>query len=207
MLQKLFLLVFLFITPQLFAQHKDTVLKIGGETILLADSVIKADTVVKKGMHSPRKATIRSAILPGWGQAYNKKYWKIPIVWGALGTTIGFFVYNRTEYVNSRDAYRYLLDTNLTREQALALMKPKFRNAFPESIRQYRNSVRRDLDYTVLVFLLLWGLNIVDATVDGHLKEFDVSENLSLRVNPSYLPATSQANVGLVFSFGKNKTR
>lgn len=206
-MQKLLFLFFLFFSCNLFAQQKDTVVTTGANTLLKADSAVEKDTVAKKAPHSPRKATIRSAILPGWGQAYNKKYWKIPIVWGALGTAAGIFIYNRNEYVAARDAYRYLLDTNLTRDQALALMKPKFRNAFPESIREYRNGVRRNLDYTALVFLLLWGLNVVDATVDGHLKEFDVNENLSIRVNPSYIPSTGQANVGLVLSLGKNRTK
>lgn len=161
------------------------------------------DTTKKKAEHSPRKATIRSAIIPGWGQAYNKKYWKIPIVYGALGTAAGFFIYNRKEYNDARDAYRYKVDTIASNDY---LIKPKFRPVDAESVRQYRIGVRQYVDYSVLIFLLLWGLNVVDATVDGHLKAFEVSDDLSMRVNPTLNPVTKQASVGLVFTFGKNNS-
>ena len=161
------------------------------------------DTTKNKAEHSPRKATIRSAIIPGWGQAYNKKYWKIPIVYGALGTAAGFFIYNRKEYIDARDAYRYKVDTIASNDN---LIKPKFRPVDAESVRQYRIGVRQYVDYSVLIFLLLWGLNVVDATVDGHLKAFEVSDDLSMRVNPTINPVTKQASVGLVFTFGKNNS-
>lgn len=161
------------------------------------------DTTKKIEEHSPRKATIRSAIIPGWGQAYNKKYWKIPIVYGALGTAAGFFIYNRKEYIDARDAYRYKVDTITANDY---LIKPKFQPVDAESVRQYRIGVRQYVDYSVLIFLLLWGLNVVDATVDGHLKAFEVSDDLSMRVNPTINPVTKQASVGLVFTFGKNNS-
>jgi hypothetical protein len=161
------------------------------------------DTTKKKAEHSPRKATIRSAIIPGWGQAYNKKYWKIPIVYGALGTAAGFFIYNRKEYNDARDAYRYKVDTIASNDY---LIKPKFQPVDAESVRQYRIGVRQYVDYSVLIFILLWGLNVVDATVDGHLKAFEVSDDLSMRVNPTINPVTKQASVGLVFTFGKNNS-
>ena len=161
------------------------------------------DTTKKKAEHSPRKATIRSAIIPGWGQAYNKKYWKIPIVYGALGTAVGFFVYNNREYIDARDAYRNMRDGDPSNDN---LIKPRFSQRDPEAVRQYRIGVRQYVDYSVLAFLLLWGLNVVDATVDGHLKAFEVSDNLSMQINPTYVPQTKQAAVGLVFNFGKKNT-
>ncbi len=163
-------------------------------------SFAKKDSVKPKPAHSPRKATIRSAIIPGWGQAYNKKYWKIPIVYGALGTAAGFFIYNRKEYIDARDAYRNMMDNDPTNNN---LIKPKFQPVDPEAVRQYRISVRQYVDYSVLAFVILWGLNVVDATVDGHLKAFEVNDNLSLHINPSYSPQTRQANLGLVLKLGK----
>lgn len=161
------------------------------------------DTVLQpKLLHSPRKATIRSAILPGWGQAYNKKYWKIPLVYGALGTCVGFFIFNRTEYTDARDAYRLKLDGDPSND---FLIKPKFRQVDPEAVRRYRNEVRQNVDYSVLFFLVCWGLNVVDATVDGHLKSFEVTDNLSLRIKPAYLPATGQTSLSFVFNFGHKK--
>ena len=187
-------------------------------TLLHAQETVAADTTIRGTQtdttqastaavlmkeHSPRKATIRSAIVPGWGQAYNKKYWKIPIVYGALGTAVGFFVYNSREYIDARDAYRNMLDGNPANDH---LIKPRFSQRDPEAVRQYRIGVRQYVDYSVLAFLLLWGLNVVDATVDGHLKAFEVSDNLSMQINPTYVPQTKQAAVGLVFNFGKKNT-
>jgi len=163
-------------------------------------AVAKKDSVKPKPEHSPRKATIRSAMVPGWGQAYNKKYWKIPIVYGALGTAAGFFIYNRKEYIDARDAYRNMMDGDNTNNN---LIKPKFQPVDPEAVRQYRIAVRQYVDYSVLAFIILWGLNVVDATVDGHLKAFEVNDNLSLHINPSYSPQTKQANLGLVLKLGK----
>jgi len=166
-------------------------------------AVTKKDTS-KIIIHSPRTATIRSAMIPGWGQAYNKKYWKIPLVYGALGTCVGFFIYNRNEYVAARDAYRYKMDNDPSND---ALINPKFRPIDPEAVRQYRNAIRQNVDYSVLAFLVCWGLNVVDATVDGHLNSFEVNDNLSLRIKPGYQPQTQQKSVGLVFTFGSKQTR
>ncbi len=176
------------------AQQKDTSIKT--ET----KPVVVTDTVKIKTPHSPRKATIRSAMIPGWGQAYNKKYWKIPIVYAALGTCAGFFIYNRKEYTDARDAYRYKADTDLSND---VLIKPKFAPVDAEAVRQYRNGVRQNADYSVLAFLICWGLNVVDATVDGHFKDFEVNENLSIQINPSFAPQTKQTQIGLVMHFGK----
>ena len=184
-----------------YAQDNATVIPV--VTSVKPDTTKKTADSIKKAEHSPRKATIRSAIIPGWGQAYNKKYWKIPIVYGALGTAAGFFIYNRKEYIDARDAYRNKLDNDATNDH---LIKPKFQPIDPEAVRQYRIAVRQYVDYSVLIFAVLWGLNVVDATVDGHLKSFEVSDDLSMRINPAVNPVTKQASVGLVFTFGKNNS-
>jgi hypothetical protein len=67
--------------------------------------VVGKDTIKIAPKHDPRKATFRSAVLPGWGQAYNKEYWKIPVVYGALGVTAGFYFYNDSWYKKSKKAY------------------------------------------------------------------------------------------------------
>ena len=144
------------------------------------DSAMKA--------HSPKKAALRSAILPGWGQVYNKKYWKVPIVYGALGVCGGVFFYNMGNYKDTRFAYRvkYNMRVNGTDSALFSQIKPKLKPLDEESLRFYRNQFRRDIDYSALFFLLLWGLNVIDATVDAHLKSFDVSPELSLRIKHGY---------------------
>lgn len=149
---------------------------------------------------NPRKATIRSAILPGWGQIYNKKYWKLPLVYGALGTTAGIYFYNIKTYNVLREAYQYASDTDPSNN---VLIDPRFRNLSASAIKSYRNSFRQNIDYSVLFFLLFWGLNVVDATVDAHLKAFDVNDNLSLEIKPGYSPLAKTSGLSLVLNIGK----
>ena len=136
---------------------------------------------------SPKKATFRSLVLPGWGQAYNKKYWKIPIVYGALGTATGIFFYNLKNYREIRFAYSAKYNASLSTATAadtakLVLIPPYLQTVDLNSLRNYRDEFRSNIDYSVLAFLLLWGLQVADATVDAHLKTFDVSPDLSFRL-------------------------
>ncbi len=182
------------------------------------DSVFRKDIAVKKAGHAkkdsvvkqpkmydstgkeikvfnPRTATIRSAILPGWGQIYNKKYWKLPLVYGALGTTAGIFVYNLKTYRLLRIAYVYASDTILSNNN---LIDPRFSKLSPEAIKVNRNSFRQNVDYSVLFFIIFWGLNVVDATVDAQLKAFDVNDNISLKLTPGYSPLANTTGISLV---------
>lgn len=162
-------------------------------------SILAADTSLK---HKPKTATFRSLVIPGWGQAYNKKYWKIPIVYGALGTTAAIFVYNLKTYKSLKQAYIYLLDTIPGND---ALIEERFQQLSPESIRSYRTSFRQNVDYSVLFFLVFWGLNVVDATVDAHLKSFDVSNDISMKLKPTIGNATPGLSV--VFTLNDKSTR
>lgn len=155
--------------------------------------------------HSPKKAALRSAILPGLGQIYNKKYWKLPIVYGGLGVCGSVFFYNLNNYQDTRFAYRvkYNMRVNRTDSALFALIKPNLKPLPEENLRYYRNQFRRDVDYTVLFFMLLWGLNVVDAAVDAHLKSFDVSPDLSLRIKPGYSDIARTNGISLQLQIGK----
>ncbi len=159
--------------------------------------IVSKDSVSAKPKHDPRKATIRSAILPGWGQAYNHEYWKIPIVYGALGVTAGFFIYNNNWYHRTKSAFDIVLSNDTSREGEIYY---KLKGLDAQSLQYYRNQFRKDRDYSVLYFLLAWGLNVVDATVFGHLKDFDVSDDISMHIQPGYNPQTKTPGVGFVFN-------
>lgn len=163
-----------------------------------------------KPRHSPRKAAIRSAILPGWGQVYNKKYWKVPIVYTAIGIPIGTFLYNQKWYSRTRDAAKMLAnnDTANYRQRVDEKLYVYFSTpgALPTLLR-YRNDFRKNMDYSILFTLLFWGLNVVDATVDAHLKDFDVSDNLSMRIRPTILTGSTTAGVSVVFTIGRNGSK
>jgi hypothetical protein len=174
------------------------------------DSTKMKDSIVKP-KHSPRKAAIRSAIIPGWGQAYNKKYWKVPIVWAAVGIPAWLVYYNQEWYKRTSYAVKVAdADNNLpvyldkVDPQLLPLVQGGKGNV--PALINYRNEFRKNRDYAILFGLLFWGLNIVDATVDAHLKDFDVSEDLSFSIKPALLPG-NVAGVSLVFSLGNNRPK
>ena len=161
--------------------------------------------------HVPKKAIIRSAIIPGWGQVYVRKdldmsffrkYWKVPIIYGAIGTSVGTFMYNLQWYRRTRFAYATLITNDSANfDNVHTKLKSFILINDDESLRYYRDEFRRNIDYSVLFFLAMWGLNVVDATVDAHLRSFDVSPDLGLRIKPGYsdLAGTHGISVTLIF--------
>lgn len=157
-------------------------------------------------LYNPRIATYRSAILPGWGQVTNKKYWKVPLVYAALGITTGIFFSNVKQYNEAKAAYANAIDNNPGNDWQIP--QPYFSvKDQPDRIKTFRNQVRQNVDYTVLFFILFWGLNVVDATVDAHLKTFDVSDDLSLHIKAGYSPVAQTTGIGLVLNIGKTHTK
>ena len=162
--------------------------------------VMAADTGVKK--YNPNIAIRRSAMVPGWGQVTNKKYWKVPIVYGALVTTGVIFFRNIDQYRDSREAY--ILATDGDPSNDYQIKQPYFAvKDQPDRIRVFRNSVRQNIDYSVLFFIAFWGLNVADAAVDAHLKTFDVSDELSLQFKAGYSPIANTNGVAIVLNIGK----
>ena len=195
--------LFLFLKQgSLLAQTRDEIINgrydttISPGVTIVADSV-KSDTTLKP-VHDPRKATLRSALIPGWGQAYNKQYWKIPLVYAIVGIPAGTYVYNNKWYKKSKFAYELRINKDSAN---FGKIDPKLQVLSTESLRFYRNEFRRSRDYSVLYTLLAWGLNVVDATVSGHLKEFDVSDDLSVTINPVANPGSNSKGLSLVLAF------
>lgn len=194
-----FFFLFIICDTKIFAQQKEDTLVLQGDSKMDSSgkSLLSTDTVLKK-KYNPKVATLRSAILPGWGQAYNKKYWKIPIIYGALGTTAGIFFYNLKTYKLLRQAVVLLSDTIPGNDNQVFA---QVRGWGLESVRTFRNEYRQNIDYSVLFFLLFWGLNVVDATVDAHLKSFDVSPDLSMKVRPGLNSNNNGPGISFVFFF------
>lgn len=212
------IILFVFIAAAGRAQN-DTASQVAHRVILLPDTtkpgtikrVVQPDSIANapvaadtssKYKHDPHKATLRSLIIPGWGQAYNREYWKIPLVYAAIGIPVGTYFYNNTWYKRTRDAYTIVVNKDTA--SFGKINKKLFYQGYPldaASLQSYRNQFRRDRDYSLLITLFAWALNVVDATVFGHLKDFDVSDDLSMRVHPSYDANTKVSNLGLVFNF------
>lgn len=172
----------------------------------IIDTAASGKKVEKTKVYSPKVAATRSAILPGWGQAYNKKYWKIPIVYGALGTTAGIFIYNLNWYKRTKYAYGAVVDpVNYPPAGVHEDLQFLVARGDATSLQYLKNEYRKTVDYAALFFLLMWGLNVVDAAVDAHLKAFDVSDDLSFRFKPGYSEIAGTNGLSLVFSIGNKK--
>ena len=180
--------------------HAQTIIDSTGKKI---DSTTKGNVAIDSVLndHSPHKASMRSAIIPGWGQIYNKSYWKLPIIYAALGTTAYVFVFNLKTYKELKFAYSARYKASLPPKDPTNtypgpyqdstdyyLLKPIYQNPDLDvnSIKFNRDEYRRYVDYSVLVFAFLWVLNVADAAVDAHLKTFDVSPDLGLRFKAGY---------------------
>ncbi len=157
--------------------------------------------------HNPRLATRYSAILPGLGQAYNKQYWKIPIVYGVLAIPAATYVYNNDMYLKTKFAYQAKYKAANGDPSDLAKIDPTLKNLTIGSLQSYRNIFRKDRDYSVLWMLLGWGLNVVDATVSGHLKEFNINSDLSMRIQPTVLPQFQQTGLSLQLHLRSTHTK
>jgi hypothetical protein len=165
-----------------FAQTKS-------EAILVVKDTLKSDNIDPL---TPAKAAFYSAILPGLGQAYNKSYWKIPLVYGAIGTSLYFYIDNNKKYHQYRDAYKRRLEgftddnyTYLDNNRLIAGQK----------------FYQRNRDLSLLVTLGFYALNIIDANVNAHLLQFNVRDNLAVR--PIIYPddVTLKTNVGLTLNY------
>jgi hypothetical protein len=123
-----------------------------------------------------------------------------------LGTTAGIFTYNLTNYRDTRFAYQAIYKAsqpNATAADSVDFFKtkPKLRRYPLETLRYYRDQFRRDIDYSALFFILFWGLNVVDAAVDAHLKAFDVSPDLSLKIKAGRSRMAGTNGLSLVLAF------
>lgn len=183
-----------------------TVKKAINNAVLSTDTskIVFADTVKR---HTPRLATRYSAMLPGLGQAYNKQYWKIPIVYGILAIPISTFIYNNDLYNKTKFGYTALQKQKNGDASDVDKIDPALKNLSIGSMQSYRNAFRRDRDYSILWFFIGWGINVVDATVFGHLKEFDVSDNLSMRIEPMIQPQLRQTGLSIHFNLKNTQTR
>lgn len=158
--------------------------------------------------HSPKAAGLASAIIPGLGQAYNKKYWKIPIIYAGLATAGYFIYYNYTIYSNFQEAYQLRGDgdtaTNLSSFDVWYITSTEtiYTDGYESNqLSELSNIYRRNGDLSVIIAAGIYGLNIIDAVVDAHLFQFDVSDDLSFRMQPFYSPSLSgQVRGGMTFT-------
>ena len=205
----LFLLSLFLIIASQKTEAQNVVFDTVSNTVITADTIIKqekpAKTTKAKKAHSPKKATIMSACLPGLGQIYNRKWWKVPIVYAGLGG-LGYLAYsNYSESQRYLHAYEFKTG-DLPEGATLTQYEADLANKYADSqLQTYKESYRRDFEFYSILTVAWYGLNILDACVDGHLYSYDISDDLSLSVDP-YLRSAEPpikmpqyAQVGLSF--------
>ena len=160
---------------------------------------------VKKEINplAPSKAAFYSAVFPGLGQIYNKRYWKVPIVWGAIGWGTYQFVELNNQYNLFRDAFKRRR-AGFTDDQLFDLNNDGVGPDFADSsLQNAQERLQRDRDLWLVVTIGFYALNIIDANVDAHLKQFNVNEQLAYEIKPyfDFNEITNDLNFGLAITF------
>lgn len=149
---------------------------------------------------SPSKAAFYSAIFPGMGQLYNKKYWKVPIVWGAMGTSIYFYLDNNSEYKRFRRAFKQReagLQDEFTQDDGTEIISR-------DGLVNAQKILRQNRDLSLLATIVIYTLQIVEASVNAHLMQFNTSDNLSFRpiiIQDRFLSDAPTFGMSLKFTF------
>ena len=129
-------------------------------------------------IQSPRKAAILSSTLPGLGQIYNKKYWKIPIIYAGLLTSAYYINDNNVQYKLYKDAYLKRLDNNPDNDDFVGEYSSG-------DLLILKDFYRRNREVSILCFVGTYIINVLDASVDAHLFDYDISEDISLQMTPT----------------------
>ena len=181
---------FLIFATSLFAQTPDSLtVKKTEKVIVVNDSVLPKD---EYNPLAPAKAAFYSAVLPGLGQVYNKRYWKIPVIYAGMAAGIYFYKQQDDDYDRFRDAYKRRL-AGYTDDEFQGISNDRLINA--------QKSAQKSKSISIIVTVAFYFLNIVDANVDAHLRQYEVSEDLSLQPNFDYNHFNAQPQYGMSLTY------
>lgn len=185
------------------------------EQTVPADSLQKAvDT--KRWIPDPAKATWMALVIPGGGQIYNRKFWKLPIFYGGFAGCAYALTWNNKMYNDYSDAYRAAVNEEWDSSSITDLLPPGYvgnisHSQLTETLRKRKDTYRRYRDMSIFAFIGVYLLSVVDAYVDAELSNFDITPDLSMKVEPAvidnnstgsqYSPVTRSKSVGLQCSF------
>lgn len=195
-----FLFFFMLVYATIGAQDTSNV-----ASIIYKDSVPSLE--VSKSLTSkddfkpiPKKALLYSLLFPGGGQIYNRKYWKLPLVYGAYGGVIYAIDFNTRRFNRFRTAHLYLIDDD---PNTIDEFTERGTPVTADQLRRIRNSAQKDMEVSYLFTVIVHVLSGLEAYVDAHLMDFDISDDLSMRIRPTFDTNLlgSQVGVGLSFSF------
>ncbi|MDC7995541.1 DUF5683 domain-containing protein [Altibacter sp. HG106] len=199
MVNKLLYLCCFFITTAAWCQVTDAIQSTPEDAALVVnDTVANNTSVVAYDPLAPSKAAFYSAVVPGLGQAYNKRYWKIPVIYAGIAAGVYFYVQNDKDYDRFRNAYKRRLAGFTDDEFFGTGSEPVISN---DRLIDAQKNAQKNKDVSILVAIGFYLLNIVDANVDAHLRQFNVSEDLSLQPKVEVDPIRAQTQYGLSFRY------
>lgn len=173
----------------LFAQTENKNTAAAERALIIQDSISSPQTY---NPLAPSKAAFYSAVLPGLGQVYNEKYWKVPVIYAGMATGIYFYLENNKDYNRFRDAYKRRL---------AGYTDDEFQGISTNRLIDAQKSAQKNKDVSIIVAALFYLVNVVDANVDAHLQQFNVSEDLSLKPNIIINDQMNNTNYGLSLSY------
>jgi hypothetical protein len=182
-------------------------LAVSAQQINISNDSLKLSTPVREVKRSPKKASIYAALFPGLGQVYNRKYWKLPIVYGGYAGLIYVLGWNNNNYKDFFQGYRIIAQygsaeslkteersflDNLIKNPSVSLDNPATFKYIATQLKSGKDYYRRNRDLTIIGIAALHVLSIIDASVDANLFDFDISDDLSMRVEPMPINLGSQ---------------
>lgn len=190
----LFLILFVVQNNFIYAQKTSEVFRNEGDSLenalLLRESLARERRAKKEARrkrflstlpknHNPKTATLL-ALIPGAGQIYNRRYWKLPIVYGGLGALGYFTVSTYIDYSCYKKAYLHTVDDDPT----TTYVCPSVPSASASELKIYRDNAQQSAEFMALGLTVFYGLTIIDAFVDAHLMHFDINDDLSMHIEP-----------------------
>ena len=191
------ILLFSFISGFIFAQNDSLTTQLfqKSDTLQISKKKIKLSPIYNP--LAPSKAAFYSAIFPGMGQIYNKKYWKAPIVWGALALPVYYYQINNNDYKRYRNAYR-LRKNCLVYEFTVGGIEL----VSMQTLETAQKQLRENRDMSLLTGVILYILQIVEASVNAHLMQFNTDDNLTIKPQLIFDPIRIETpSIGLTFKY------
>lgn len=164
-----------------------------GEHILAQQKIKKTQDTAWLNKHSPHKASLYSAVLPGLGQAYNKKYWKIPVIYAGFATFAYLITINTQEFKKYKEAYIWKVNYDISPIDSID-NEYIYKYKTADQLKRGKDYYLRNVELTWIVTGIWYILNIVDAAVDAHLLDYNINEDLSLRIEPGFANANMICN-------------
>jgi len=181
------------------------------QPLKISNDSLKVTAPVQKVQRSPKKASIYAALFPGLGQIYNKKYWKLPIVYGGYAGLIYVLGWNNNNYSDYSQGYRIIAQytsaaefkpderlflANLIKNPSIRLDNPSTFTYISDQLKSGKDFFRRNRDLTIICIAMMHVLSIIDASVDANLFDFDINNDISMRIEPMPINLGTQ-NTGM----------